>query len=199
MYMAGAIALFLVGLGVAIGYLIWGRQVDYVVEDYKPQQNMADGSVVLSREPDGKVSVPEPVHPKGHKVIRTIEATVAGGEPVRVNPPSDSQIASGEPITECLSAQDFTCPPSVVRVDLLRAKDGTYRAQVSSSTGEVLDGVDIPREPATVTKRLPWAIGVQRDLNGVNGLYITRDIGRLEVGGSVTQDATVQGRVGWRF
>ena len=79
--MAGAIALFLIGIGLAVGYLIWGRQVDVVHEAYAPQQTMDDGSVVLSREPDGKATVPEPVHPKGHKVTRTVEVTVGGGDP----------------------------------------------------------------------------------------------------------------------
>ena len=189
--MACAIVIVLVGLGVALGYLIWGRQSDTIVEGYAHQVNMDDGSVVLSREPDGKPDVPEPAHPAGTKVTRTIEATVSGGKPV--------QKPDTEPNTACLSAQDFTCPPVTVRIDLLRDKHGTYRAQVSSNAGEVLDGVDIPREPVTIAKRLPWAIGYQRDLDGVHGVYLTRDIGRIEVGASITQGATAQARIGWRF
>jgi len=194
MYMALGILLFYTALIVCACYLIWGRQVDIVPETYLPQMNQDDGSVVLSREPDAKPTVREPVRPKGHKVVRTIEATVGGVEPVR----KPATVSDGEPNTECLSAQDFTCPPVTVRIDLLRAPDGTYRAQASTDKGLVLDGVDIPKEGAIVPKRLPWAIGYQRDLDGVQAVYLTRDIGRIEVGASITQD-TAQGRIGWRF
>lgn len=184
---ATACFLAIVGIGVCIGYFIWGRQVDVVTETHATPIAMDDGSLVVAREPDGKASVPEPVHPKGTTVVRTVEATVSGGEPVQ------------KPDTpDCPTAADFTCPPVTVRIDILRDDHGTYRAQVSSNTGEILDGVDIPREPITVAKRLPWSAGYERDIDGRQGAFLSRDVGRLVIGASVNQDI-VTGRIGWRF
>lgn len=182
--------LAIVGIGVCIGYFIWGRQVDVVVEGHATPISMDDGSLVVAREPDGKTTIPDPERPKGTTVVRTVEATVSGGKPVLVQPDLI--------VDRCPTAADFSCPPVSVRVDLLRDTHGTYRAQVTSNTGEVLDGVDIPREPIIVPKRLNWSAGYERDMDGKQGAFLARDVGRLVIGASVNKDA-VTGRIGWRF
>jgi hypothetical protein len=208
-----AIVGFLFGLGLMAGYWIWGREVVHVVEDFAPAIEMDDGSKVLSREPDGKPSTPAPRVPKDHKPVRTIEVTVNGSKPVlnvtrkvtseRGSNPSDvhghSAIAAHSEVnSNCYAANDFTCPSSTVRIDLLRAPDGTYRAQASSADGIVLDGVDIPLEDALVSRQRPWAVGYERTIDGSSGAFIERDVGRLRVGATVI-DGTAAARIGWRF
>ncbi len=189
---AGLIIGFLVATGIIIGFLIWGQQVETVTEWHATPIQMADGSVVVSREPGAKPTVPDPEKPKGTTVVRTIEATVNGGGPVL------KPIEAREPKEECYSAQDFTCPPVTVRIDLLRDDYGTYRAQVSSNTGEVLDGVDIPREPVQVLVQRKWVAGYERRDDGRSGIFVARDVGRIQLGASATQDS-LSGRIGWRF
>lgn len=197
---AAFVALMLVAIGVCIGYWIWGSEVTTVREDYAPAIDMPDGSKVLSREPDGKVETPAPKRPSGHKVIRTVEVTVQGGKPKPVEP---RRIADTFQPQGCVQLDDLTCPAVTVRVDLLRAPDGTLRAQASSADGMVLDGVDIPREPTLLQVRRPWAVGYEQDTAGRRGAFAQRDVGRLVLGVSVTgseaDGAAIAGRVGVRF
>ena len=195
---AGLIIAILVAIGICIGYLVWGNQAETVTEDYAPQHEMADGSVVASREPDGKSSVPEPVHPEGHKVVRTVEATVIGGKPVQ-KPDIPGIVDTVQKNSgSCPTADDFTCPPVAVRIDLLRDTAGGLRAQVSSNTGDVLDAVDIPREPIIRLKSRPWAAGYEQDSDGRRGAFIARDFGRITIGASLSTD-TATARIGWRW
>ena len=187
-YMAAGIAAFLIGLGVCIGYLIWGQQDGVTVEPYAPPISMADGSLVLSREPDGKPTLPEPTHPKGTKVGRTIEATVSGGAPVRKTPEIEhdgGNVLSDSAVKECLTTTDFVCPPVTVRIDELTYPDKSRRFQIVTDKGEVLDGVDIPREPmSTVNRRNSLTVASDGGRNGA-GLY-TRKVWRgLSLGGGV--------------
>lgn len=200
---AAAIIAFLVGAGVLAGYLIWGREVVAVKETHATPIQMQDGSLVLSREPDGKATVPEPERPAGHKVVRTSEVTVQVEpemrpkvEPKRVDCVS---VAPGETVCgECFSKEDFYCPPVTVRADLLEAPDGTYRVQVSTDKGEILDGVDIPVAPIYKPVSRKWAVGYEQDSDGRRGAFLQREIGRIVLGGTVTEDA-ISGRIGWRF
>ena len=177
-------------VGVCIGYLLWGRQDEAVTEGHATPIQMDDGSLVASREPDAKPSVPEPKHPEGMTPVTTVEGTVAGGKPVQ------KPVQPGDTI--CKTSDDFTCPTVTVRIDLLRDPQGTYRAQITSSTGEVLDGVDIPREPIMRPIRRNWTVGLERDSDGRSGAFVAREFGRLSVGVSANQD-TATARVGVKF
>jgi hypothetical protein len=177
-----AILGFCFAAGIAAGYLLWGRQVVHVDEPVAVEQHMDDGSVVLHREQGGKIVTPAPERPAGHKPVRTIE--------VEVMPPP-VEVAPGE------CQRTVTCPPVTVRLDLLRAEDGTYRAQASSHDGTILSGIDVPLEPALVVIPRPWAAGMTYD-GERGGAFLHRDIGRLRVGFD-SDGETKRFAIGWRF
>lgn len=176
------ILLFCGAAGVALGYLIWGREVAVVHEGVAHEQTMDDGSVVLHRDPAGDIATPAPERPAGHTAVRTVEIEVLP-PPVEV------------PAGQC--PRTVICPPVTVRLDLLRAADGTYRAQASSADGTILSGIDVPLEPALVPAVRPWAAGLTHDGDRA-GAFVHRDIGRVRVGLDSDGDTT-RASLGWRW
>lgn len=171
-------------VGALIDRAVFRDQVRAVPETLAYEAVLDDGSRILHRDPQAKPDSPAPERPAGHTPVRVVEVEV-------LPPPVEITCSDGKVVEKA-------CPPVTVRLDLLRAPDGTLRAQASSPGGEVLGGLDVPLEPALVPVQRRWAVGYERDLDGNQGVFLERDLGRLRVGGSVVGDA-VSARVGWRF
>jgi hypothetical protein len=171
----------LIAIGLCIGYLIWGRQTVTIVEKRAPMVWHDDGSLTAQRDPGAKPDLPEPSHPEGGKLIRTIELTV---KPTQNKPPAVAENAvtdwSGE------VASENTCAPVSVRIDLREYLDG-IRASIVAKDGEVLDAVDIPHGALVRPVVRVWAVGVEKR-DGETLLAVDRDVGRLRLGMSVGDD-----------
>lgn len=168
--------------GAVVYHMILGHEVRQIDEGVAHEQTMDDGSVLLHRDPGGRLDVPEPERPVGHQPVRSVE--------VEVLPPPVTVQAGACPRT-------VTCPPVSVRLDLLQAEDGTYRAQASSKDGTVLSGIDVPRAPVLALEQRPWAAGVSYD-GDRTAVFLHRDVGRLRVGVDSDGEST-RASVGWRW
>jgi hypothetical protein len=188
-----AFLLAIFGAGVGVGYVVFAKPTKQAEETPLPESRQDDGSLLLGRDKDAATTLPKPEIPKGHTRVRTSEVTVAGGLPI----PSDvhGQGTSGPQSEPGVNCQTYTCPPVRVRLDLLRADDGTYRVQASSDT-EILDGVDVPVSP--LGSPYKWAAGYSR-INGEHGVAVHRDIGRVRIGVGVSESGSRVGEVLWRF
>ena len=93
------------------------------------------------------------------------------------------------------------CPALTVRLDLVD-KDKGQRVIASSPDGEIVGGIDIPREPYITHKQPKWAIGATyaSDKSGDNviGGFVDRDFGPFRVGVEADQDS-IRVRAGVRF
>jgi hypothetical protein len=90
------------------------------------------------------------------------------------------------------------CPLCSVDLTLVRMNDGSRRVVASSTTGEVVTGIDIPLLPAD--PNLKWAAGVSYG-QGWGG-WLDRDIGRLRVGIELNDTdggMEARGKAGFRF
>lgn len=160
---------FVVGLLVAaVLVAVWPR---HPTETYAPEERRKDGSVVLERQPGAKPNI---VHrpPAGGKRERSVH--------VEIKP----------------TAPD--CPLCVVDLSVVRMNDGSRRVIASSTTGEVVSGIDIPLLAAE--PQLKWAAGVSYG-QGWGG-WLDRDIGRLRFGIEVNDTDTgmeARARAGVRF
>ena len=161
---------FIVGLVVAaIIIAVWPNRK--ILETYAPEVRRSDGSVILERQPAAKPAV---VHklPAGGKRERVVHVDIKPTAP--------------------------DCPLCSVDLTLFKLRDGSRRVVASSTTGEVVTGIDIPLMPSEPD--LKWAAGLSYG-QGVGG-WLDRDIGRLRIGIEVNDtDAGVEarGRVGFRF
>lgn len=161
---------FIAGLIVAsIVVAVWPR--GKTPETYAPAVRRSDGSVVLERQPAAKPAVTHKL-PAGGKRERSVHVDVKPTDP--------------------------DCPLCSVDMTLVRMNDGSRRVIASSTTGEVVNGIDIPLLPADPS--LKWAAGVSYG-QGWGG-WLDRDIGRLRVGIEVNDtDGGVEarGKIGFRF
>lgn len=161
---------FVVGLVVA-AVVVAAWPARKVTETYAPEVRRQDGSVILERQPAAKPAV---VHkpPAGGKRERVVHVDIKPTAP--------------------------DCPLCSVDLTLVKQRDGSRRVIASSTTGEVVTGIDIPLLAAEPD--LKWAAGLSYG-QGVGG-WLDRDIGRLRIGIEVNDaDAGVEarGRVGFRF
>ena len=180
-YVALFVACMLIAIGLCIGYLIWGRQTVTIVEKRAPMVWHDDGSLTAQRDPGAKPDLPEPSHPEGGKLIRTIELTV---KPTQNKPPEVAENAVTDGSGEV--ASENTCAPVSVRIDLREYPDG-IRASIVANDGEVLDAVDIPHGALVRPVVRVWAVGVEKR-EGETLLAVERDVGRLRLGMSLGDD-----------
>jgi hypothetical protein len=160
-------------LGLALGYAIWGRQTEVIIEAPAPSVTWQDGSVTAARVVNEKPKLPAPSKPKGGKPIRTVEVTV-------------------QPVAK---PDAPPCEPVNLRIDLDQYKDG-IRASVIAENGSVVDAADYPVSPLIRPVERPWSAGVEKDGDNYRPV-IQHDIGRLIVGATVGDGLRL--RVLYRF
>ena len=169
-------------LGFTGGYRLYRPRAVHITEGKAPEERLKDGSVLLARDPDAKLPGPPKVLPPGAKVTRTarLEFLPTVG-------------TSGSPL------------PADIDINLLEMPDGSGRILVSSSTGTITGGIDIPRKPTR--PELKWAAGGMYSPGQRSyGVFADRDLGPWRVGLEVVQ-TQVQGlrsidawvKVGIRF
>lgn len=188
---AGLILLAGIAIGIAIGYLIWGRQVATITEGVAMPVNHPDDSLTILRNPGEKPRLPAPTTPPGEKT-RIVELEVKP-EPFTLPEREVSGVKCPPERVECSTVS--------LRLDTTRLEDGSHRVSVLAQGGEVLDAVDIPVGETIVIGKRPWAVGYERTPEGHNGIALERDIGNLRIGGTITvQDSPAGGfRVLWKF
>lgn len=162
----------------AMGALIhrqwFADEVVAIHEQSLPPASMPDGSELLVRDASAKLDTPAPVKPIRHTVVRTAEVVV---KPQAIDLPERRVGAVLCP------AERVECLPVDIRWDLLRRADDTFRVQASSPNGEILGGVDVPREPLFALRRRPNSLTAFGG-EGVGGAIYLRDVGaRVAVGG----------------
>lgn len=144
-----------------------------------PAQLQLDGSLVLERRP-APVAPAQAPHaiPRGAVEERRVAVTV---QPERED-----------------------CPP--VRLDLSLIREGDGRRVIASSLdGRVTGGMDIPIERVLLPPPArPWAAGVSWEpRQELGGIWLQRDVSRLVLGASVSEEAggglRTELRVGWRY
>lgn len=169
-------------LGALAGWTARGAPAEYAVETPQASVTYSDGSVLAERAPQAKPSMPAPTRPAGSRVTRTEEVTIQPAGPVAKPQPA------GKPEQACKTAEDFTCPPINVRLDVLEMPDGTTRVTGRTDTGDFLAFRDIPMGKTKVAMRnhLVAVLEPQEDLHSLTYL---RDMGRLSLGAGLTHDA----------
>jgi hypothetical protein len=170
--------LIALGLGLAFGLMV-GLFIGYsayykppVLEKYAPAVRQHDGSLVLEKKPDAK-PIPKQEIPKGSKVERVVSVTVRPTPRDGIGRPDASKAAE-------------TCPDVTVDLTLVKNADDTRSVIASSPDGEVIAGVDIPRELLPKESSPPkWAIGGMYYSNRGYAARIERDLGPLRIGADV--------------
>jgi len=181
-------------LGAFAGWTARGEPAGYAVETPRASVTYGDGSVLAERAPQAKPSLPAPARPAGSRVTRTEEVTIQPGKPIPrplSHPAGNStlpRVNSTLPRVDCPTAEDFTCPPINVRLDVLEMPDGTTRVTGRTDTGDFLAFRDIPMGKTKVAMRnhLVAVLEPQEDLHSLTFL---RDIGRITLGAGLTHDA----------
>lgn len=163
-------------LGLALGYAIWGRQTEVIIETPAPSVTWQDGSVTAARVTNKNPTLPAPSKPKGGKPVRTVEVTV-------------------QPVASKTPANGIPCEKVNLRIDLDQYADG-IRASVIAENGSVVDAVDYPVSPMIRPVLRPWSAGLEKDGDNYRPV-IQRDIGRLVVGATVGDGLRL--RVLYRF
>lgn len=175
--------------GLAAGWKLY--QPEKVIETPKPEVRQSDGSVILERDPDAKPEAPAPNLPAKPK--RTVV--------VKVKPKPEPKPEPVKPGPDGFCPAPRECPALTVRLDLVD-KDKGQRVIASSPDGEIVGGIDIPREPYINHKQPKWAIGATyaSDKSGDNviGGFVDRDFGPFRVGVEADQDS-IRVRAGVRF
>lgn len=182
-YVALAVALALIAIGLCLGYLLWGRQTVAIVEQRAPMVWHDDESLTAQRDPGAKPDLPAPSSPPKGKLVRTLELTVKPNL-VENKPPAPAENAVTDGSGEV--QPENTCAPVAVRIDWHEYPDG-IRASIVAQGGELLDAVDIPYGPLIRPVARVWAVGVEKR-EGETLLAVERDFGRLRVGASVNDD-----------
>lgn len=152
------------GLGGAAGYWIGSGHAP-VAENmqYRPTVRLDGGAVIAERAPEAKPKPPPHKIPSDHVEERRVSATV---EPERPGPVS-------------------------IDLSLVRDPEGGRRAIVSSPDGPVVAALDVPILPGLVPAPVRRnAAGIAADpfnLDGISGVWATRDYGRLRAGAVLFQ------------
>lgn len=146
---------------------------EQVVQVAHPEIRTAPNDVALETAPKAKPKLPAPSKPRGGETVSVTELQVAGGEPVRVTPPT----TDGTP--ECLTAEDFACPGALLRLDLIRTDDGQQYVAARGSDGREITGRYIPLDNVLLPrdKRLTVAA-----IDGGWLAIASRDYGRWAAG-----------------
>ena len=154
------------GLGYWLGYSRYSPKP--IQESNAPEIRQADGSLVLERNiSETRIPKKPPIMPfAGSEWIRHTEVTIK---------PNASLIASNGEIK-----------PIVVKLDLIRLSDKTYRVIANAENGEVMGGIDVPIETTHYPDPPKWAAG-GIVLNNGYGAFIQRSIGAFLVGLDVAQ------------
>ena len=164
-----------------LGALAGGMAVDRyhrgALPVYAPEQRTAPGDVVLETKPGAKPKIPAPTKPKGGKTTGTVELEIDGGAPIRTERETPAAV-----VKECLTAQDFTCPPVRVRLDL-GVRDGQQYVAVRTEDGQEVNGVFIPRTGLPVVRRYT-ATAIIGD--GQYTATVARNLGRFSVGAGLS-------------
>lgn len=154
------------GLGYWLGYARFSPKP--IQETNAPEIRQSDGSLVLERNiSETKIPKKRPIMPfTGSEWLRHTEVTIK---------PNASLIASNGEIK-----------PIVVKLDLIRLSDKTYRVIANAENGEVIGGIDVPIETTHYPDPPKWAAG-GIILNNGYGAFIQRNIGAFLIGLDVTQ------------
>lgn len=158
-------------IGLFGGYKFY--HVEPVLEKYAPAIRQHDGSLVLEKKPAEK---PEPKQeiPKGSKVERVISVTVRP-KPTTIPRESSQWSEAGKSVEPC--------PDVTVDLSLVKNADDTRSVIASSPDGEVIGGVDIPRELLPQESTPPkWAVGAMYYSNKEYAARIERDVGPIRLG-----------------
>lgn len=162
----GFIFIIGLGLGYLIGFKVFSPKT--IVEAPAAEIRQKDGSLVLQRDPNAKI---KPITlPNGSELIRQASVTIK---------PSERFI-------EGLKHDLGPIPTMTVDISLVRLNDGTHRVIAKSQDGDIVGGIDIPIEKASVPKDYKWVAGGIVLKNGY-GLFVQRNWGSLMVGLDVMQ------------
>lgn len=167
----GATAVLGIVGGLALGWVVWADKP--VPEGPRPEQRQPDTSLVLERRPTDQVPPAPHEIPKGSREERRVSVTIQPAEP---------------------------CPPVDVNLSLVRLPEGDARVVASSSSGEVVGGLDVPLQSPRVSLELPratWAAGVTYAGDRAWGALLHRDIWRFRIGLEVnaTRDERAEARL----
>lgn len=165
-----ALIFFGILLGLCLGYSAYYKPP--VLEKYAPAVRQHDGSLVLEKKPAEKPT-PKQAIPKGAKIERVVSVTVRPTPRAGIGRPEVSK--GGE-----------ACPDVTVDLTLVKNADDTRSVIASSPDGEVIAGVDIPRELLPKESSPPkWAIGGMYYSNRGYAARVERDLGPLRIGADV--------------
>jgi len=177
-----------IALIVVVGGSMWTgwkmNQPKTVMETPAPAQIMTDGGLMLERQPNATAQ-PKQAIPKGAKLERSVSVAVM---PRTVGTSPEAK-ASRAPVT--------------VDLALVRMPDQTRRVIASSPDGEIVGGLDVPVEPATVQRVQKWSatglVGYDvRNLRPVYGAMVSRTAGPFVVqGGFIGTTVFVGAGVRW--
>lgn len=178
----------LVGVGLLIGYWLFGEAERREVMTPAPAVRQADGALVVERRPVAKAGKPVHALPAESVEERRIQ--------LHVQPQTQP--------TESAFALDCLCDPVQVDVSLVRDAEGGQRVVASSPDGEVLAGLDMPLTPMRLSAPPnTWAAGLSwSPRQRVAGIWLERDIGRLRLGAELlAQDSRLDPRLraGWTW
>ncbi len=180
----GAAGLGLV-VGLGLGWNLW-KPGPLRPETYALEIRQKDGSLILERRPqplrEAIRTVLAPSLPQGAVLERLVSATV------RPWPTTLPEIPAATPGA-------IVCPPVKVNLALVRMPDQTRRVIASSPDGEVVGGMDIPIEPASVVRDLRNAVGMSFHGQRTYGLWAERDYGPIRIGADVAQQRVPGGGV----
>ncbi len=190
--------------GLTLGWMLW-RPAPVGQEPPAPEIRQADHSVVLERKPESHPAVPHQI-PSGAKLEREIQVTVQPSAGVTPLTTATSPVAPGKP------PEATPCPPVIVDLSLVRMPDKTRRVIASSPDGDVVGGLDVPVEAASVPRELKWAVGglygSKSEGGQTLGVFVDRDFAFLRTGVEITRERytassmngwEIRGRLGIRF
>lgn len=193
--------LYLVAGGLLVGLFLgwWLQAPTRLQEPPAASVRQADGSLVVERvDPATQPQKPPHELPKGAVEERRVSVvvqprrgtvskteTVGSTEAARLVESADHPAVAGNMIDSC------DCPPVQVDLSLVRMPDKTRRVVASSPDGQVVSGIDVPVELASVPRIPRWtasAIAVA-DLDGIRpGFLLSRRLGPIVVGGGLLSD-----------
>lgn len=168
-----------------------GLPPDPVPQVYAPEVRTAPNDVALETKPGAKPTLPAPTKPRGGTVISTTEVTVSGKAPVRKTPKIVHDHGDVYTPATCPTADDFTCPPVSLRMDLIEL-DGQQYMAVRSDDGTEVAGQFLPRSAVAGTRKHRATVILTEDYTT---LTVTKDAGRLSYGLAVSQSDALQAGV----
>lgn len=144
-------------------------------EAYAPQQRQRDGSLILERNPEGKVDVPQ--IPKGATLERAVSVVVSPRGASDVVTP----LTPGEPPQDVGSPQRGIARRGKINLAIVRLSDGTRRVIASSPDFDIEGGIDVPVE-SRPAEAGAWGVGPVYS-GGHWGGQVMRSFGRVSVNG----------------